>query len=95
MCLTASYAFTQPENIVLKDTETKTLKIIDFGTAQDLSNNKQVSMMAGTPEFVGERQSLNLLCSVVLKINFPNDLASYHVTASLMNMYYLSTQRLK
>ena len=44
----------QPENIVLKDESAKQLKIIDFGTAQDLSINPSPIVMAGTPEFVGE-----------------------------------------
>lgn len=43
----------QPENIVLKDLETKQLKIIDFGTAQDLTKSKSLKAMVGTPEFIG------------------------------------------
>lgn len=46
----------QPENIVLKDPHTKTLKIIDFGTAQDLTDNKKIQLLAGTPEFVGKKK---------------------------------------
>ncbi len=44
----------QPENIVLKETDGKQLKIIDFGSAQDLSINPNVKAMVGTPEFIGE-----------------------------------------
>ena len=43
----------QPENIVLKEKDGKQLKIIDFGTAQDLSVNPNVKAMVGTPEFIG------------------------------------------
>ena len=42
----------QPENIVLKDKGAKQLKIIDFGTAQDLTTNPNVKAMVGTPEFI-------------------------------------------
>ena len=31
----------------------KQLKIIDFGTARDLSLEKNVKVMVGTPEFIG------------------------------------------
>ena len=44
----------QPENIVLKDSGAEQLKIIDFGTAQDLSVNPRPKVMVGTPEFIGE-----------------------------------------
>ena len=47
------YLSTQPENIVLKEKDGKQLKIIDFGTAQDLSVNPSVKAMVGTPEFIG------------------------------------------
>lgn len=43
----------QPENIVLKESGAEQLKIIDFGTAQDLSINPQPKVMVGTPEFIG------------------------------------------
>ena len=46
--------FQQPENIVLKDKDAKQLKIIDFGTAQDLTKNPAVKAMVGTPEFICE-----------------------------------------
>lgn len=42
----------KPENIVLKDKGAKQLKIIDFGTAQDLTKNPSVKAMVGTPEFI-------------------------------------------
>ena len=42
----------QPENIVLKDKAAKQLKIIDFGTAQDLTTNPNIKAMVGTPEFI-------------------------------------------
>lgn len=42
----------KPENIVLKDKDAKQLKIIDFGTAQDLTQNPSVKAMVGTPEFI-------------------------------------------
>lgn len=42
----------KPENIVLKDKMDKQLKIIDFGTARDLSLEKNVKVMVGTPEFI-------------------------------------------
>ena len=45
----------QPENIVLKERDGKNLKIIDFGTAQDLHINPKPKCMVGTPEFIGER----------------------------------------
>ena len=51
----------QPENIVLKDLETKQLKIIDFGTAQDLTKNRNIKAMVGTPEFIGMLTVLHLL----------------------------------
>lgn len=44
----------QPENIVLKDKGAKQLKIIDFGTAQDLTTNPNIKAMVGTPEFICE-----------------------------------------
>ena len=44
----------QPENLVLQDKDAKQLKIIDFGTAQDLNINPKVKVMVGTPEFIGE-----------------------------------------
>lgn len=43
----------QPENIVLKERGGKQLKIIDFGTAQDLNVNPRPKVMVGTPEFIG------------------------------------------
>ena len=46
--------FMQPENIVLKDMESKQVKIIDFGTAQDLNKNRNIKAMVGTPEFIGK-----------------------------------------
>ncbi|KAL5482196.1 hypothetical protein EMCRGX_G022491 [Ephydatia muelleri] len=42
----------KPENIVLKDPSAQRLTIIDLGMAQDLSTNRNVKVMAGTPEFV-------------------------------------------
>lgn len=44
----------QPENIVLKEKDGKHLKIIDFGTAQDLKVNPKPKVMVGTPEFIGK-----------------------------------------
>ena len=43
----------KPENIVLKERDGKQLKIIDFGTAQDLTINPRPKVMVGTPEFIG------------------------------------------
>ena len=43
----------QPENIVLKEKDGKQLKIIDFGTAQDLGVTPRPKVMVGTPEFIG------------------------------------------
>jgi serine/threonine protein kinase len=45
----------QPENIVLKERDGKNLKIIDFGTAQDLNVNPKPQVMVGTPEFIGTK----------------------------------------
>ena len=45
--------FLQPENVVLKEKDGKIIKIIDFGTAQDLSLNPHPKTMVGTPEFIG------------------------------------------
>ena len=39
---------------MLKDSSAKQLKIIDFGTAQDLSVNPRPTVMVGTPEFIGQ-----------------------------------------
>ena len=39
--------------MVLKDKGGEQLKIIDFGTAQDLSINPKPKVMVGTPEFIG------------------------------------------
>ena len=39
---------------MLKDLKGKELKIIDFGTAQDLSVTPDVKVMLGTPEFICE-----------------------------------------
>ena len=47
----------QPENIVLKDSSAEQLKIIDFGTAQDLTINPKPSVMVGTPEFIGQHMA--------------------------------------
>ncbi len=47
------HTHTQPENIVLKDKDAKQLKIIDFGTAQDLKKHPDHKAMVGTPEFIG------------------------------------------
>jgi serine/threonine protein kinase len=49
----------KPENIVLKDRTAKQLKVIDFGTAQDLSINPKPTVMVGTPEFIAP-EVLNL-----------------------------------
>ena len=40
---------------MLKDSSARQLKIIDFGTAQDLSINPKPTVMVGTPEFIGEK----------------------------------------
>ena len=50
----------QPENIVLKDKDAKQLKIIDFGTAQDLTKNPTIKTMVGTPEFIGEDDTVSI-----------------------------------
>ena len=42
----------KPENIVLKNPDTKEVKIIDFGTARNLSICPDVKVMVGTPEFI-------------------------------------------
>ena len=58
----------QPENIVLKDDSAEQLKIIDFGTAQDLSINPSPVVMVGTPEFIGESPSPSLHeCSLITR----------------------------
>lgn len=44
--------------MVLKEKDGKNLKIIDFGTAQDLTINPRPTVMAGTPEFIGKLMSL-------------------------------------
>lgn len=49
----------KPENIVLKERDGKNLKIIDFGTAQDLNVNPRPQVMVGTPEFIAP-EALNL-----------------------------------
>lgn len=38
---------------MLKESGAEQLKIIDFGTAQDLSINPNPKVMVGTPEFIG------------------------------------------
>jgi len=43
----------------LKEKDGRNLKIIDFGTAQDLAVNPKPKVMAGTPEFIGERDTNN------------------------------------
>lgn len=43
----------QPENIILKGKGGGQLKIIDFGTAQDLGVTPKPKVLVGTPEFVG------------------------------------------
>ena len=58
---THAHSHIQPENIVLKEKDGKQLKIIDFGTAQDLSTNPNAKAMVGTPEFIGEFLSLAIL----------------------------------
>lgn len=45
---------------MLKDDSAEQLKIIDFGTAQDLSINPSPVVMVGTPEFIGESPSPSL-----------------------------------
>ncbi len=52
----------QPENIVLKEKDGKVIKIIDFGTAQDLSINPKPKSMVGTPEFIGMSMNNHPLC---------------------------------
>lgn len=47
------FSLAQPENIALKEKDGKVLKIIDFGTAQDLSVTPKPKVMVGTPEFIG------------------------------------------
>ena len=44
---------------MLKDSSAEQLKIIDFGTAQDLSVTPTPKVMVGTPEFIGERHSIH------------------------------------
>lgn len=46
----------QPENIVLARDGSSTIKLVDFGSARDLSMEKKGSALTivGTPEFVGE-----------------------------------------
>ena len=39
---------------MLKDKDAKQLKIIDFGTAQDLTITPNAKAMVGTPEFIGK-----------------------------------------
>ena len=57
MFCNGSICLSQPENIVLKDRTAKQLKVIDFGTAQDLSINPKPTVMVGTPEFIGEHMA--------------------------------------
>lgn len=42
----------KPENIVLKDTITKEIKLIDFGLSRKLEANVELRELTGTPEFV-------------------------------------------
>ncbi len=41
----------------MKEKGGRVLKIIDFGTAQDLSVNPKPKVMVGTPEFIGKKGS--------------------------------------
>jgi len=43
---------------VLKDKDAKQLKIIDFGTAQDLTITPNAKAMVGTPEFIGKDEQV-------------------------------------
>jgi hypothetical protein len=47
--------------MVLKSIDTREIKIIDFGTAQNLSKTKDVKAMAGTPEFICKITKLFIL----------------------------------
>ena len=62
----------QPENIVLKDSTAGQLKIIDFGTAQDLSINPCPKVMLGTPEFIGKT------CITSVSFLFPHSYGCTH-----------------
>jgi serine/threonine protein kinase len=90
----------KPENIVLKDRTAAQLKIIDFGTAQDLSINPKPSVMVGTPEFIAP-EVLNLepcgveadmwyVCCVISLLPFLS-LTSAHIR---MFARHYSTQQL-
>ncbi len=67
MCYCCCYLFVcfllQPENVVLKDRSSRMIKIIDFGTSQDLSVNPPPSVMVGTPEFIGKNIDISTLLS--------------------------------
>jgi myosin-light-chain kinase len=42
----------QPENILLRSTDSNDIKIIDFGLARQLDVHHKVKLLFGTPEFV-------------------------------------------
>lgn len=55
------YFSLQPENILLKNTRRKTIKLVDFGLARVVKENEQVREIMGTPEFVGKMKKNCLL----------------------------------
>lgn len=53
----------QPENILCMDTATPgydEIKLIDFGLARELKSGASLSVICGTPEFVGTLSNINL-----------------------------------
>ena len=42
----------KPENIVLCNRDSNTIKIIDFGLAQRLETGKEIKTLSGTAEFI-------------------------------------------
>ena len=47
-------SFLQPENIMLVNTTTNQIKLIDFGFARKYDPDDSLKVLIGTPEFVGK-----------------------------------------
>jgi len=69
----------KPENVVCTQRDDANVKIIDFGTAQELEPDRQIKSMVGTPEFVApevvsydyistgtDMWSLGVICYILL-----------------------------
>jgi hypothetical protein len=50
----------QPQNIMFTAEESNNLKLIDFGLARKLNAEKDLKILFGTPEFVGNCASYEL-----------------------------------